>query len=331
MPVPDWAKGVEARVEGVRRRFDPIQEWAERSIFWRVWERVLENEFVDRSVALGAKAFISLFPSLIVVAAFAPHSVRVSILNTIIHRAGLTGSSTATVKGAFVSADDTRRATGILGLIFTFFYVNSFTTALRRVYTKAWRRPPGGRASGYAVGVAFLVGLVAYFAILGGLRYVFGHGPQTALFAIMALLASIGVWLLAPWLMLQRQVRWRPLLIGAVITGTAMSVYAATASLWMPHTVAANQHQFGFFGVALALVTWLSGAATIIVVSACAAPVLAEDTGWIGRIARGSESPELLVEGAVPSFPAPSRAMTLADAIGARRDLDDDEEDARNL
>lgn len=323
MRTPEWAKGVEARFVRVRRRFDPLQEWVERSIFWRVWERVLENEFVDRSVALAAKAFISLFPALIVVAAFAPHSVRVSIVNTIIRRAGLSGASTNTVKGAFVSADDTRRATGILGLIFTFFYVNSFTTALRRVYTKAWRRPPGGRASGYAVGVGFLIGLVAYFAILGGLRFVLGHGPETILFAIAALIASIGVWLLTPWLMLQRQVRWRPLLTGAVMTGVGMTVYAGTASLWMPRTVSENQHQFGFFGVALALVTWLSGAATIIVVSACSAPVLAEDAGWIGRIARGSDSPAVLVEGAVPSFPAPTRAMTLGDAIGAYRDVDE--------
>ena len=226
-----------------------------------------------------------------------------------------------------MTADDTRRATGIIGLIFTFFYVNSFTTALRRVYTKAWRRPPGGRASGYAVGVAFLIGIVAYFAILGGLRVVLGHGPETLLFAIAAFCASIGVWLLTPWLMLQRQVRWRPLLPGAVMTGIGLTVYAATASLWMPRTVSNNQHQFGFFGVALALVTWLSGAATIIVVSACAAPVLAEDTGWIGRIARGSDSPEVLEEGAAPSFAAPTRAMTLADAIGARRDVDEADDD----
>ena len=76
MRVPEWASGIEARVVRVRHRFDPLQEWVERSIFWKIWERVLENEFVDRSVALAAKAFVSLFPALIVVAAFAPHSVR---------------------------------------------------------------------------------------------------------------------------------------------------------------------------------------------------------------------------------------------------------------
>jgi membrane protein len=325
MRVPDWAKGVEARAMRVRHRFDPIQAWVERSIFWRIWERVLENEFIDRSVALAAKAFISLFPALIVVAAFAPTHVRNSIITTLTHRAGLSGSGLATVKGAFKSSDDTRKATGIIGLLFTFFYVNSFTTALGRVYTKAWRRPTGGRASGYAVGAAWLVGVVAYFAIIGAMRAILRGGPETALFAVMALAASIGLWLVTPWIMLQRQVRWRALVAGAVMTGTGLSVYAATASLWMPRTVSENQNQFGFFGVALALVSWLSGAATIIVISACAAPVLAEDTGVIGRLVRGSDTAPVLIEGARPSLPAPLRAPTLVDAIGVRGDRDEDE------
>ena len=250
---------------------------------------------------------MSLFPALIVVAAFAPEHVRNSIIQTITHRAGLSGAGLATVKGAFKSSDDVRKATGFLGLAFTFFYVNSFTSALRRVYTQAWRRPPGGKASGYAVGAAWLVGVAAYFALIGAMRAILAAGPETALFALLALCASIGLWWLTPWLMLQRQVRWRPLIPGAVLTGVGMSVYAASAPVWMPRTVTENQNQFGFFGVALALVTWLTGAGTIIVVSACVAPVLAEDDGWIGRLVRGSDTASTLKEGARPSLPAPLR------------------------
>src|SRR5262252_6441215 len=104
--------------------------------------------------------------------------------------------------------------------------------------------------------------------------------------------------------MLGRQVRLRVLLPTGVLTGAGMTVYGATAPLWMPTTVAQNQQQFGFFGVALALVTWLSGAAFIVVASACAAPVLAEDNGVLGRLVRGSS----------PAVPV--RAPTLSNAIG---------------
>jgi len=190
------------------------------------------------------------------------------------------------------------------------------------VYTRAWRRPAAGRASGYALGAAWLIGVIAYFALVGGLRALLRGGPQTVLFLLVAWAAAIAMWWITPWLMLQRQVRLRVLVTGALLTGTAMTVYAASASLWMPRTVTENQHQFGFFGVALALVTLLTGASFIIVVSACTAPVLAEDPGWIGRIVRGSDSASVLSDGAAPSGPPPVHVPTIGNALGVRREED---------
>jgi len=292
------------------------QGWAERTIFWRIWERLLENEFVDRSVALASKAFVSFFPTIIVVGSFAPHRIRESMFHAITEHTGVKGAGASTFKTAFRSADDVRRATGILGLLFTFFFISSFTTALSRVYVKAWRRPKIVRVSGYALGASWLVGVVVYFALIGALRSILFGGPKTAAFAIFAVAAAVAMWWLTPWLMLQRQVRLRVLATTAVITGVGQTIYGASASLWMPRTLAKNQQQFGFFGIALSLVTWLSGAAIIIVVGACAGPVVAEDTGPLGRLVRGRGRSEVLVPGAVPSLPAPPRAAGLADAIG---------------
>ena len=314
---------IRALIAWGKARYDAIRDWVERTIFWRIWERLLENEFVDRSVALAAKAFVSLFPSLVVVAAFAPSSVRDSILNTLTHRLGLSGEGLTTVKGAFASSNDIRRATGVLGLIFTFFYVNSFTTALRRVYTKAWRRPPAGAISGYAIGASWLLGVAAYFALLGGFRRVLSSGPETAGFGIVAVAASIGLWWLTAWVMLQRQVRWRPLFASAVITGIGLTGYAVSANVWMSRIVESNQKQFGYFGVTLALVTWLSGAGTIILVAACAGPVFAEDDGIVGNFLRG-KTDDLLVPGAAPSLAPPLRALSFSDALGHRDESDQD-------
>jgi hypothetical protein len=44
--------------------------------------------------------------------------------------------------------------------------------------------------------------------------------------------------------------------------------YALSATLWMPNNVTSNNHQYGIFGVALALVAWLSGAAICIIIGA---------------------------------------------------------------
>jgi membrane protein len=315
MKSPQWLTSMRERMGQIMTLVAAARGWAERTIFWRVWERMLENEFIDRGIALAAKAFVSFFPAVIVVAAFAPPSVRAAITLTLARRSGLSGPGLATFRSAFTTASSVRRATGVLGLVFTVYYINSFTSALQRAYIRAWRRPPSSLAYGYALGATWLVGILAYFTLIGGMRAALGRGPGLVVFAILALAAAIGLWWVTPWVMLGRQVRLRVLLPTGVLTGLGMTVYGATSSLWMPTSVSQNQHQFGFFGVALAMVTWLSGAAFIIVASACAAPVLAEDRGVIGRLVRGPD-PALLVPGAVPSLGAPLRAPTLSNAIG---------------
>jgi membrane protein len=317
-----WVRTAGRRLEPWRGRVDAVRASAERTIVWRVWERLLEIEFVDRSVALAAKAFVSFFPVVIVVAALAPSSTRSSIFTTITSRFGLSGRSLATARQAFASSDDVRRATGLVGIVFTVFYATSFFTALQRVYLRAWRRPPRGNITNYVRGPTWMLGVLAYFALVGGVQTLLGSGLGTAAFLLVSFAGSIVLWWLTAWLMLLGQVRRRIVLASGVITGIALTAYAASATAWMPGIVTRNQHQYGFFGVSLALVTWFSGAAICIVVGACAAPVLAEDPGPIGRWVRG-RSPSVLVPGAAPALPAPPGRPRLADALGPSEDDDD--------
>jgi len=302
-------------IEKVRGRVQVIRGWAERTLLWKIWDRMLETEFIDRSIALAGKAFISFFPLIIVVAAFLPPHLRKSILTTVTHRLGITGASLA-----FASAQDIRRATGLLGLILAIFYASSFTTALRRAYLRAWRRPPGGKAAGnYVRGVAWVAAFLVYMGLLGGARNVLAGGAGIVPFVIVALALSTAIWWFTAWLMLKGQVRLRVLLPSGLITGIALSAYALSATLWMPNNVTSNNRQYGIFGVALALVAWFSGAAICIVVGACAGPVLAEDPGPIGRLVRGGAASPL-VEGALPPLPAPVRSLRLADAFASSDD-----------
>jgi membrane protein len=310
-------------VRRVQELIATLRDWVEETIFWRMWERLLENEFVDRSVALAGKAFVSFFPAIIVVAAFSPTGVRESIYSTITHRMGLSGAGRDAVRQAFASADSVRRATGILGLILTFFYINSFTTALGRVYVKAWRRPPGKKLAGYVLGASWLIGVAAYFAVIGVVRRIMAGGFEDGVFGLLAAVAAVGLWWLTAWVMLDRSVRWRPLFATALLTAGASVLFTISAQVWMPRTMQENQRQFGTFGVTLAIVTWLTGVGLIIVVAACAGAELAEDRGVIGNWLRGG-SDDVLMPGAPPSLPAPVRPLTLSDAIGRGRQDDED-------
>jgi membrane protein len=280
---------------------------------------MLEIEFVDRSVALAGKAFVSFFPLVIVVAAFVPDRIRSSIITTVTSRLGIEGDALATAREAFASADDVQKATGVLGLVLTIFFATSFTTALQRIYLRAWRRPPGTRAGAYWRGAAWLLVILAYVALLGALRAALGDGLGLGLFAIVSLAVTSGLWWFTAWFLLLGEVRVRVLLPTGVITSIAMTGFAASATIWMPEVVTSNEAQFGFFGVALALVTWFSGAAICILIGACAGPVFAEDTGRVGALIRGGESPTLTA-GARPPLPPPARELSLRDAFQSTED-----------
>src|SRR5215475_5002909 len=92
--------------EKVRGRAQVIRGWAEQTLPWKVWDRMLETEFIDRSIALAGKAFVSFFPLIIVVVAFLPAHLRISIFTTVTRRLGITGASLVTVRQAFASAED---------------------------------------------------------------------------------------------------------------------------------------------------------------------------------------------------------------------------------
>jgi membrane protein len=302
------------RIEAARDRVTTTRDRAQRTMLWQVWERMLEIEFVDRSVALAGKAFVSFFPLVIVVAAFVPAHTRQSIFTTLTHRLGMHGAALTSAKQAFASASDVRRATGILGLLLTFFFASSFTSAVQRVYLRAWRRAPAGKVSGYTRGPIWLAVLLGYMALLGAVRGLLGNGVGLGGFVLLSLLLSSALWWFTAWFLLLGDVRWRVLLPSGLITGIALGGYAVSANIWMPNVVSSNQSQFGFFGVALALVTWFSGASVCVIVGACAGPVFAEDQGFMGKLVRGSE-PDLLVPGAAPPLPAPTRPLSIRDAF----------------
>jgi membrane protein len=301
----------------VRQRIAVLRTRLERLLLWRVWERMLEIEFVDRSVAIAGKAFVSFFPLVIVVAAFASERIRTSILTTVTARLGIRGDSLTLAKEAFASSDDVRKATGLLGLVLTVFFAGSFTTALQRVYLRAWRRHP--RVGGQWRGPAWLLVILAYLASLGGLRGALGGGLGLGLFVIVSLVVTSGLWWFTAWFLLLGEVRPRVLLPTGLITSVALAVFAASATVWMPGVVTQNETQFGFFGVALALVTWFSGAAICVLIGACAGVVFAEDPGRVGRLIRGGERPTLTA-GARPPLPPPVREPTLRDAFRSNDD-----------
>ena len=191
----------------------------------------------------------------------------------------------------------------------TIFFANSFTTALRRVYQRAWRRPPHGGIAGYWRGAVCLFAVLVNMALLGALPDAPGGGLGVALLAILSLAVSFGLWWFISWFLLLGEVRARVLVPTGVITSIATAGYAASATIWMPVLVTSNEAQFGFIGVALALVTWFSGAAICVLVGACAGSVFAEDAWTLGRADPRRRTLGLLTQGRHPRCHPRARAQ----------------------
>jgi membrane protein len=280
----------------------------------RFWARLLEVEFVDRAVALAAKAVVSFFPLLIVVAAVSPPKARSSIVNTMAARFGLDGEALSTVGRAFASPDQTRAATGLLGSLLAVAYAISFTTALQRVYLRAWRRPAGGGVRNKGRGAMWLAGVIVVLVVLASLRRIFSGPPGTVTLGVVGVVGSVLSWWWTARLMLRGEVRWRPLLPTAIVTGVGVWAYTLAATVWMPRAVAKHYAQFGSFGIALDFVTWFTGFAFLVIGAAVLAPVLSEGDNVLGRwLLRGQ--PSALEPSAAPALPAPARAPRLSDAF----------------
>jgi membrane protein len=321
-PVDSPEAARRARAATGQRRIDRARGAARRhavrledTAVGRYWTRLLEVEFVDRSVALAAKAFVSFFPLLIVVAALSPPKARTSIVETFASRFGISGDVFATVKQAFASADETRAATGVLGALLVVAYAVSFTTALQRVYLRAWRRPPGGGARNKGRGAVWVAGILALMLLLSSVRRLVGGPAGTFTLWALGVIGAVLSWWWTARLMLRGEVRWRPLLPTAVVIGVGGWFYTLAASLWMPRTVSQQFEQFGAFGIALAFVTWFTGFSFLIVGATVLGPVLAEGEDVVGRWLRAGE-PSPLEPTAAPPLPGPDRPMRLSDAFG---------------
>ena len=303
------------RTSRIRRSAAGFAARLEVTALGRLWSRLLELEFVDRSVALAAKAFVSFFPLLILVAAVTPGGVRQEMLAIITNRLGVSGEALETVRQAFASADQTREATELLSALITVAFAVSFTTALQRVYLRAWRRPPGGGVRNKGRGAVWVGGFVLLMIVVSLIRSLLPGASGQLLSWAVGLAGATCLWWWTARLMLRGEVRWRALLPTAVITGVGTWIYALVASVWMPSNLSNQYAEFGAFGIAMAIVTWFTGLAFLIVAAAAAAPALADGDGRVGRWLR-ADQPTAVETGAAPALPGPARPVRLSDAFG---------------
>ncbi|MEI8083354.1 MAG: YhjD/YihY/BrkB family envelope integrity protein [Actinomycetes bacterium] len=314
-----------AKLASARAWAKPHVLKADESLVGRMYNRLLEIEFIDRSIALAAKTFIAFFPFLLGMVIIAPDGIQESVTSSLVDRFGLSGDSADMVRTTFVAADSSDATIGFFGLIMLILYATSFTTALQRIYLRAWRRPPGGGLRNNGRGLVWLAGIVMLVAINGTIGKVLVDPPAGgAIRLVLGAATSVLLWWWTAHTMLRKEVKWRPLLPGAIITGIGLLLYALSANIWMPRMVSSNTADFGFFGVSLSIVTCFVGVSFVVVIAAALGPTLSEGDGSLARWLRGPTD-DVLNPDSPSALPGPSQRLRLASALGIGRDDEDDD------
>jgi len=255
------------------------------SLVGRSIVRFVKMEGFDRSIVLSAQAFTALIPLFIIVASAAPAGQENVISEGIVKRFALTGPSAEAVEQLFTTPPGVSSGVTIFSALLLLYSGVAFTRRLQRMYRAAWGQEKAGiRSTLFAtLGLAALVleMLVAY-----AIRGFTSNFPLEWLWAIpISAATGLVLWTSIPYLLLDRQVHWRRLLVAGGTTAVGMTVFTIGTPIYMPELVTRSTEEFGLFGITITIIGWLLAVAFVLVAcTSIGAEFDASDAPWLVRL-----------------------------------------------
>ena len=269
-------------------RSNDVSALAERagdSFIGRSILRFVMMQGFDRCIVLSAQAFTALIPLFIIVASAAPAGKEDVIGEGIIERFALTGESAAAVQQLFTTPPGASSGVTLFSALFLLYSGVAFARRLQWTYRAAWEQEKAGiRSTLFAM--LGLAALVLEILIAYGIRSFTSNFPLEWLWAIPVSAATgLVLWTSIPYLLLDRQVHWRRLLVTGGASAVGMTVFAIGTPIYMPELMTRATEDFGLFGITITLIGWLLAAAFILVTStAIGAEFDASDAPWLVRL-----------------------------------------------
>ena len=245
----------------------------------RTVERFFALEGFDRAMALAGQAFAALMPLLIVIGAVSP-ALGKDTASSVIDRLGLTGEAADAVRAAVAQPAAIEDGVSALGFVVLLISALAFTRALQRLYVRAWGLDKMG-VRGNVWGLLWLLAFAVFGSIQPAILSLFSGDGEIA----ASLATACVLWLFTPWLLVGRKIYWLRLLPQALLTSAGLTILGVAAAIYMPRAVGSAAAQFGFIGVAFALLSFLFVAALVVVVMAALGSTLSEPAGGSDRAA----------------------------------------------
>lgn len=258
--------GIRERVSGPMRMLlapgKPIAAWL---------ERLASMQFVDRSVGIGAQAFTTLIPLMIVYSAVVPLADARSFADRLVGYLKLTGAAAATVRQAIAPPSTVAEGVSVLGFVLLVASALAFARALQRMYETAYRLSAMG-IRGTPWHLLWLALIPAYLTLRPVIASLSG-----GLWRVLGSIALAAVaWLVTPYILLGRRISARRLVPGALFTAIGMTGLSVATVIYLPHSLTTSARNFGTIGIAFAILSWLVGGGFVLAGSAAAGAVALE-------------------------------------------------------
>jgi uncharacterized BrkB/YihY/UPF0761 family membrane protein len=251
----------------------------------RCVRRFLAMSGIDRCIVLSSQAFTAFIPLLILVSTLAPVGQEDVVAESLIDRFGLSGETAAAVRQLFTTPSAASSGVGAFSALLLLFSAVSFTRRLQAMYRAAWEQESAGVRSGLFAAVG-LAALVVEALVLYAVKSLVEGLPHDRLLTLpLSAAAGLVLWTSIPYLLLNREVRWRRFLVSGGIAATGTAVYGVATTAYMPNQMGRYTAQFGLFGITIVLLGWLLVVTGVIVVSAAVGAEFDKSTGpIIGRL-----------------------------------------------
>jgi membrane protein len=224
---------------------------------------------LSSSIALAG--FLSLFPLLLVgVAVLGFVSAGDTDFTTeVVDQLGLEGKAANQVVEVIDTAEQSRRAASVVGLVGLAWAGLGVAGALEHALNATWQVKPRG-ITARLVAVAWLVGAGLLFLGSMALGPLLNElpGPVTVptILAGFVLNVLLFVWMFV--VLTNIGLPWRVQLPGAVLGGVGLEVLKIIGSVYVPRLVASSSALYGSLGVVFAILAWFALTARLVVYAA---------------------------------------------------------------
>jgi membrane protein len=261
---------------------------AEQRHSWVSFSVAVQRRFgaergANLAAAISMRAFVSLFPVLVLAIAFVGFlgGDPRQIADDIVRELGLSGRAADTITDAVKTAQHTKVAGSVIGIIGLLWAGTGLAASLTATWNQVWRIPGGG-VRGRTLGFAWLLGGLVLFALaVFGLSLVGGSGALPEIGIVAGVLVNTLGFLWTAWVLPTRRLSFREMLPAAIVGGVCLEVLKIVGTFVIPRIVSRSSELYGTIGAVFALLVWFLVIGRVVVYVA-----LIEHVAWLRRGAR---------------------------------------------